>query len=230
MNRIRLPILIIAAAICWSGCAEGPLWQSGHYVPWAKNQWEQENQIAGTLQRRKRELDQLVSQATSEPEIQRVAEKLGEVSKRDSILLVRLYAVELLGKINHPTALEHLKNASQDADSRIRIAAVDALGAMPSKSAIAQLQEVLGSDTDVDVRLAATKALSNFKESSAMDALSVALSDPNPAIQFRAMESLERITGKKIGSNVAAWQNVLSNQNVTSVANTPATAGNPILR
>ena len=52
----------------WStGCAEGIFWRGGQYVPWAQNQWAEEEKIADTLFSRKRKLDLLVSSAENQP-------------------------------------------------------------------------------------------------------------------------------------------------------------------
>ena len=219
MMAKHLLLLLATSCILTTGCAEGPLWQTGYFVPWAKNQWKEENQLAATLQSRQQELDQMVQQANSDSQMEQAANRLGEISSRDSVLLIRLHAVSLLGQINHPTALAHLKTASTDPDSRIRIAAIGALSQLPSEIAIPQLQEVIGSDTDVDVRLSATKALGNFSNPAAASALSIALSDNNPAIQYRAMESLKTITGQKLGTDVVAWHNYLGTLNRTTTAN-----------
>lgn len=224
MNKLGL-LVPIACFFVVSGCAEGPLWQTGHFVPWARNQWEQENELAATLQRRKRDLNEMVEQASTDAQIHQAASRLGEIAKRDPVVLVRLHAVSLLGMVDHPAAIQHLRDATKDPDSQIRIAAVDSWQRMPGGAAIPELEEVLGSDTDVDVRLAATRSLGSFRDSRATQALSLALTDNNPAIQFRAMESLQQATGEKIGSDVAAWQRYLDSQNGISVANVPESIG-----
>jgi HEAT repeat protein len=74
----------------------------------------------------------------------------------------------------------------------------------PEKAMI--LQEIIGSDADIDVRLAATRALQNFDGQAAIGALAIALDDPSPALQLRAAESLQVVTGEKHGTNIRAWQ------------------------
>lgn len=217
----RACVLLLSVGILLPGCAEGPLWQTGHMVPWARNQWEQENDLAATLQRRKRELNQMLQQASTDAQIDQAASRLGDIAQRDPVTLVRLHAVSLLGKMDHPAAIEHLKKTARDPDSKIRIAAVESWQGMSPEVAIPQLQEIIGSDTDVDVRLAATRALGSFRDSRATNALSLALTDTNPAIQFRAMKSLERATGEKLGTDVAAWQTYLDSQTSVSVAAGP---------
>jgi HEAT repeat protein len=81
---------------------------------------------------------------------------------------------------------------------------------MPSGHAVPQLQEIIGSDTNVDVRLSATKALGNFSGRQAVSAISLALNDSDPALQLRAMESLASASGENLGLNVGAWKNYVA--------------------
>jgi len=203
---------ILGATISTSGCAEGPLWRAGKYSPWARNQWAAEEEIADTLFARKRKMTEAVTAAIGAPveDQQRVAEMVSEVVHRDSVLLLRLHGVNLLGQLNCPAAVQTLVDASHDHNADIRIAAIKAWKGMPGDTAIPQLQEIIGSDTNVDVRLAATRALGDFSGQKAVGAISLALSDPNPALQLRAAESLQRVTGEQLGRDIGAWQNYVA--------------------
>ena len=213
-NAVALPIhwlfclIISVSSIQISGCAEGPLWRAGKYSPWARNQWAAEEKIADTLFARKRKMTEAVAGVQAAPieEKQRVAEMISEIVHRDSVLLLRLHGVNLLGQLNCPASIQTLTDASRDNNSDIRIAAVKAWQRMPSETAIPQLQEMIGSDTDVDVRLAATRALGDFSGQQAIAAVSLALDDSNPALQLRAAESLAKITGEQLGRDIGAWQ------------------------
>ncbi len=44
------------------------------------------------------------------------------------------------------------------------------------------------------------------ERSLAVDALGLALTDPEPALQFRAMESLAEVTGRDYGHDARKWQ------------------------
>ena len=214
MNRALPAAILTFAFLIIVGCSEGPFWQTGSYVPWVREKWNAEEQIADTLYERKRVLNELVATAKtgSESEQSAAAEKLGEIVQRDQILLMRLHAVQLLGHLNNPTAIQALRQASTHPDSEVRIASIRGWASLPANVAILPLQEIVGSDTNVDVRLAATKALGGFQDPSATNALSLALTDNNPAIQLRATEALDKITGQQIGPNVAAWQTFLKGQ------------------
>ena len=224
MSRWILALILCVSAFV-AGCAEGLFWKAGHYSPWAREKWESEDQQVDTLFARKRQLNELVERAQQAPAAERdkAAMQLKEIVHRDPIILVRLHAVGLLPEIPSTESIEALKLASRDPDSRVRKAAIDAWSKIQGPVSIAQLQEFIGSDTDVDVRLHATKALGTFDDPSAANALSLALTDTNPAIQFRATESLEKVTGEKIGADVAAWQNYLDDQNRQSTASLDST-------
>ncbi len=202
----RLIILSLCLAFC--GCAEGPLWRLGQMSPWTQQKWVQEEQIADTLFARKKEMNNLVATARGQSSQQQnaAAEKLAEVALRDPILLVRLQAVRNLGELNCPAAQKALRQASMDPDADVRLTVVEAWRKMPAEHALPQLQEILGSDTNVDVRLAATRALGDFPGSPSIAALRMALSDPDPAIRMRATQSMARASGESFGSDVRAWQ------------------------
>jgi len=211
----RLIMAIVAATTTaqFTGCADGPLWKTGKYVPWARNQWAAEEEIADTLFSRKREMSEAVASVQGAPveDQQRVAQTISEVVLRDPVLLLRLHGVNLLGKLNCPLAVQTLGSASNDNNADIRIAAIKSWQKMSPETAIPQLQNIIGSDTNIDVRLAATRALGNFNGQQAISAVSLALDDQDPALQLRAVESLQRITGESLGRDVSKWQQYVSN-------------------
>ena len=73
---------------------------------------------------------------------QKVAKELSEVLNRDPVLLLRLHAVKMLGKLNCPAAVQALVDASHDHTSDIRIEAINAWGGLPAETAIPHLQEM----------------------------------------------------------------------------------------
>ncbi|MEL7496853.1 MAG: HEAT repeat domain-containing protein [Planctomycetota bacterium] len=211
-NRHAGIILICCFLLPAAGCAEGPLWRAGKYTPWVQNQWEQEEKIADTLFSRKRRISEMTQSAINAPieDKQRVAESLDEFTERRHPLLLRLHAVKSMGQLNCPAAIESLKRLSSDNSADIRLAAIQAWQNMPADQAIPHLQKMLGSDTNIDVRLAATRALSNFSGQQAVAAISLALDDPDPALQVRATEALQKVTGEQLGRDVNAWQNYIA--------------------
>lgn len=216
LNIIRILLLLIAIGTVhqFSGCSEGPLWRSGKYSPWVRNKWAEEEKIADTLFTRKNRMETVVQNAVNGPlNVQEeAAQALSDIVFRDKVLLMRLHAVRLIGQLrSSPSAEETLIKASKDNDRDIRLAAIESWKTLGTDAAVPQLQEIIGSDTDIDVRLAATEALGHFPGRASVGALSLSLNDRNPALQVRATESLRRVTGEPLGRNVVAWQQYVKN-------------------
>ena len=224
--RYTLLFAAIVSMHQFSGCSEGPLWRSGKYSPWVRNKWAEEEKIADTLFTRKRRMESVVQNALNGPinTQEEAAQALSDIVFRDKVLLMRLHAVRLLGQLrNSPTAVETLTKASSDNDRDIRLAAIDSWKTLGTDAAVPQLQEIIGSDTDIDVRLAATEALGHFPGRSSVSALALSLNDRNPALQVRATESLRKVTGEPLGRNVVAWQKYVENVAPQNIMATPAT-------
>ncbi len=154
------------------------------------------------------ELKSLASRASqsSPEERQRVSQQLAHSIRAEKDPLIRAEIVRALGGCSGSTADAVLKAALSDTEARVRIAACEAWGTRGDAAAVQLLSETLRSDVDADVRLAAAKALGNAKGPEAVAALGEALADADPAMQYRAVLSLERVTGKDMGNSVERWQ------------------------
>ena len=111
-----------------------------------------------------------------------------------------------LRQVSGPAADAILKAALSDADTHVRVAACEAWGKRGDAQAVKLLAEAMRSDVDADVRLAAAKALGETKNPEAVTALGEALADTDPAMQYRAVLSLKKVTGKDFGDDVDRWQ------------------------
>ena len=109
-------------------------------------------------------------------------------------------------KIDTPSSKMVLYAGLKDPENDIRVACCEAWGKQPSPEATRMLAETLSGDTDLDVRLAAAKALSHAGDKDAVKALGAALEDSDPAVQYCAVASLKEVTGKNLGNDVKAWQ------------------------
>lgn len=154
------------------------------------------------------QLNQLLVQANrgSQAERDAAVEHLAKIASSDPVLMARVAAVNALGQIDLPSARAAIRVAAQDSDVEVRKAAIFACGQSNHPDSIQVLQGIIGGDSDVDIRLAATRTLSHFRGPEAIKAASLALDDPNPALQLRAADSLQAMTGKNYGHDVAAWQ------------------------
>ena len=144
---------------------------------------------------------------TSSPDQQqRVADQLAESIAAEEDPLVRAEIVRTLAGYGAATATRVLHAAVEDPDEDVRIAACRAWATRGDAEAIAVLGRTLTGDTDVDVRLAAASALGESRDPAAVAALEPALSDKDPALQYRAVLSLRTITGQDFGNDVRRWQ------------------------
>ncbi len=99
--------------------------------------------------------------------------------------------------------------ALRDPDAEVRQHACRAAGQIRTREAMDLLVESLANEQDTDVRLAATRALGEFKDPQVVTALGRLLDDGDPAIQYLAMQSLENATGEDGGMDVRQWKRML---------------------
>jgi HEAT repeat protein len=199
------------AACCFCGCAGSPV--NGLFY---SGQWKEDEKFGPTFHTRLQELSSIRADAErlSEAEQARVAQQLNQALAEDPSPLYRAEVVRVLGTLSTPTAAEGLRRAIQDDDASVRIAACQAWTNRGDQEALQVLGQVVGSDTELDVRMAATRGLANFNDPAAVSALGLALDDPNPALQHRAVQSLKEVTGEDFGNSVPDWRNFVRGEPV----------------
>jgi HEAT repeat protein len=171
-----------------------------------------------------RKLSEASASATAE-ETQRLSQQLAESIRTEKDPLIRIEIIRALGRYPGPAADAILKAALSDADTHVRVGACEAWGRHGDAQALKLLSDTLRGDVDADVRLAAAKALGESKNQQAVAALGEALNDPrDPAMQYRAMLSLQQVTGKGLGDDVSAWQQYVKSM---QAAPTPSVADRP---
>ena len=203
----RLILLALLGVLC-SGCADSPVTELAAFNPWERHQWAQDERFGPTMHQHVAELASLRTQAPqmSEAERHREAVRLSQWLGQDVPSTLRQELVKTLGTLRTPGAAPALRVAVNDGDADVRVAACQAWGTMGGPEAVPMLAQVLGSDTDLDVRLAATRELARFNEPAAVQALGLALDDSDPAMQYRAVQSLKSATGRNYGNDVPAWR------------------------
>lgn len=193
------------AAVSAAGCADLDILPS-----WIPFQGQASDTLPGvkTPAERIAELRQLSANAASgsAEQKQQVAQQLVASIRTEKDPLLRVEIIRALGRYPGPQSDAVLKAAFSDADTHVRMAACEAWGKRGDGQAVGFLSETLRSDVDADVRLAAAKALGETKNRDSVPALGEALGDSDPAMQYRAMLSLERVTGKDLGNDVGRWQ------------------------
>lgn len=198
--RVLVFCLLAAAA---GGCATG----GGSRFVWFGGR-DQPEQVVVTPAQRIEDLRKMAKHAANSTpeEQQRVSATLADSLTKELDPLVRAQTVRTLSHYPTPAAEEGLTTALTDTDRDVRIAACEGWGRYGGANAARTLSEVLAGDTDLDVRLAATRALGELEGPEAVSGLGLALSDPNPAMQYRAMKSLESVTSQYYANDVGAWQ------------------------
>ncbi len=171
--------------------------------------WEEPDVVPGIVPPGERmaalhKLRQEADRASAEQKEQ-VAAGLAEQIVQESDAALRAEIVRTLAVYPTDQGKRILRHALEDVDPQVRMAACEAWGKMSDPEAVALLGETLQTDTDTDVRLAAAKALGRMRAPAAAAALAPALSDADPAMQYRATLSLRQVTGKNLGT-VAAWR------------------------
>ncbi len=184
------------AAMTAGGCADLDFLPS-----WVPFQGPASDTMPGVVSPRERieQLKKLSETAASATPAQRqqVSEQLAASIRTEKDPLIRLEIIRTLGHYPGPAADAILKAALSDPEARIRVAACEAWGKRNDAQAVALLAEALRSDVDADVRIAAAQALGETKNPAAVAALGEALNDSDPAMQYRAVLSLQ--TGHRQG-------------------------------
>lgn len=190
------------------GCADGPIPYMMALNPSMRRQWEADESYRPTLHRQLAEVEALRAQGPrlSTDQQRHWSEELAFVLQSHSNPLLRAACVETLAVLTVPESDQGLRLAMKDADSTVRIAACRAWGSRGGQPGLELLAEALGSDTDVDVRMAAARELKRFSDPVAYQALGLALQTDNPALQHRAIESLKAASGRDYGHDIRAWQ------------------------
>lgn len=204
------------------GCAEGPLWKAGHYLPWVQAQWKADEAIAETVHARKSKLRALARSAggLSAAEKENAAENLAKMIENEKIIQLRVDAAYALGEFETEKADQILKSMLEDPEAEVRIAALNAISLRQTPTAGQELLRVLRSDTDKDVRASAIRNLGNFPGTATEDALAQVLNEPEPALQYVSMKSLQKVTNANIGLNVSQWKQFFANRLQTQSGST----------
>jgi HEAT repeat protein len=112
----------------------------------------------------------------------------------DSDAAVRLAAIQALGDLDDPRAVEALSQALRnDSDPEVREMAAWALGEIESPTAVPALSEALRSDREATVRAKAAWALGEIESPRAVEALGAALRDQNIEVRRMAIWALGEI-------------------------------------
>jgi HEAT repeat protein len=119
---------------------------------------------------------------------------------------VRCGMLEVAATFDDAAALAICRGGLQDPDERVRLVACSVWGRRGGPEAVELLGVRYRSDTELDVRLRALRALGECRDQAAVPVLAKALEDADPAVQYRAVAALKQVSGKNLGNDVNRWR------------------------
>ncbi|GEM_PF-1875056 len=123
------------------------------------------------------------------------AETLAAIIRSDKDSVMRTEAVLAIGHYPVPETVEALRFAKKDPVVDVRLAVCSAWKTYGQEPAVPELIDILGTDSDLDVRHEAIDVLGEMKDERAVAALEVPLSDTDPALKYYSVLALQKITG-----------------------------------
>jgi hypothetical protein len=192
-----LPVLILVVAA--AGC---------QVTPWPMRMFQTpEKTTYRTAQMRMDAVRDFRSKATGvdTPEQREIVNQLARQIQVEPDPLVREAIVDTIAEFRTPLAAQVLEAGLADDDLGVRRHSCQALGRRGDPAAVPVLARVLNDEKDIDVRLAAVKALGDINSPDAYTALAVAMEDRDPAMQYAGVQSMKAISGKDFGGNVSTW-------------------------
>lgn len=210
-SHLKVYVLITVSLLV--GCAQPSRPKVSQWFSDTKTEEPDAAKLAGNPQARAERYKQLAADAsgmTPEEQATVCAELADELSKADDPL-VRLSILRTAGAFSTQAASGMLTAGMQDPDRDVRIECCGIWGVRGGPEAGRLLTEAVASDSNIDVRLAATRALGSLSSDDphALEGLKIAVSDSDPAMQYRAVEALKRHTGQDYGNDVLAWREYL---------------------
>jgi HEAT repeat protein len=159
------------------------------------------------------------STGVDSPEQREITDQLARQIQVEPDPLVRQEVIHAIAEFKTPMAQMVLEAGLADQDEMVRVACCEEIAERavagltdPGYSAVPILAKALREDQDQNVRLAAAKALGSMKSPEAIQALTVALDDRDPAMQYVGVQSMKSVTGKDYGPSVEAWRQVAAGQ------------------
>lgn len=209
-GKLVLGLFCCLSALSVTGCSSWSSETAGNVPSWMPFYQEPDDTLPGVTSpaERIKTLQQLAQSASgSDAQTKaKVSAELTETIRTEADPMIRARIIRALGAYPGPETDGVLRAAMSDPEAEVRVAACESWSTRGGAEATGVLAGALGSDIDKDVRLAAARALGRSKDPDAVVALGEVLADKDPAIQYRAVLSLQRITGKDLGNDVNRWQ------------------------
>lgn len=128
----------------------------------------------------------------------------------DPAATVRSAAVRALGRGGDAKYAREIILVLADREASVRADAAVALDSIFAPETIEPLSARATSDVSPDVRVAAARALRQYRQANVLETLLRCLDDPKLAVRSRAAESLTELTGENAGTEARAWRRALA--------------------
>jgi hypothetical protein len=129
-----------------------------------------------------------------------------QIAQNDPDWLVRAMAVRALNRSRDKTATLIFIRALDDSATQVRLEAAKALANVPDDKARPPLLKIINNPgDDRDVRIAAADALKHYKTMEVARVLVNQLQERNYGVAWQSRHSLEKLTGKDLKYDEAAW-------------------------
>lgn len=135
-----------------------------------------------------------------------MCEELAQQIRTEPDPIVRRAIQESIAKFDAPLASAVLIAGLSDADRDVRTACCRLLGSRKDPQAVPSLSRIVGAEPDMEVRMAAIDALGKYDSNEAVVALSAAIKDRDPALQYAGVKAMKTASGKDLGNDVEAWR------------------------
>ena len=200
-GRARLPIAVCVAC-CLAGCASWSPWKS-------EKQVAQEREKYGlTADQRIKELAEKSKavKSGSAAEQERFSQDIAASMLGEHDARVRCAMLDAVVPLDTALATAICSGGMQDPDPRVRMAACSGWATRGGDEAVNLLAARYQTDTELDVRLRALRCLGELGNAAAVPVLAKALEDSDPAVQYRAVGALKKVSGRDLGDDVNKWR------------------------
>lgn len=205
--RTLLPLLRNAAVGCVAlvGCASGQAWRPFPDPAQAARERERYGATAderiGTL------VEDGKRAKAGSPQLQdEFTQSLATAILAEHDPRVRCKILEIATGFDTAAAAAVCRGGLQDPDSRVRMAACSAWAKRGGPEAVQLLGARYQTDAEIDVRLRALRELGTLGDKQAIPVLARALEDSDPAVQYRAVAALKKVSGRDLGNDVNRWR------------------------
>ena len=217
MKNVLLISACLASLSGLTGCMDGPFYAVKRMNPYFQSEWRKDRELGPTFEDRIEELRLLDQQIASMPpqEQQTWATRLEKVVSEDSSPEVRARAVQVIGKLPSEAAERALNVASTDEVEKVRMSACKAWKDHSGTAARDMLLSLATNDESNSVRQCAIESLATFNDAEVLRNMGTLLEDPSPAVQYQVAQSLERLTGEKLGGDIDGWKQYVANLEIS---------------